>query len=195
VGRDVASIRCRFLQPTGQARRSLQRFAWTTASTQCDQSGLSYHNAMAPLDVVAHDPKDPSGDLWDHADPRWPTTCPCGYVFQDTDAWQLFIERLHDDGQGGIWTLRDAPVGSMWWADWMADIPGSPEHAKRGGGPHLILKTPAGEWDIDSPSSNAGGQGWTRTGTPPVITARPSIGMGDPMTFHAFLTDGVLVEC
>lgn len=41
-------------------------------------------------------------------------------------------------------------------------------------------------------------QGWERTGTPPNVTARPSIGMPDAkggFRYHAFLTNGVLEEC
>ena len=135
-----------------------------------------------------------SGDLWPHDDPRWPTVCDgCDYVFAPTDAWQLFTDHEYQrEGGQDRYALRDAPVGAMWVADWYRGF-GSPEHEKRGGGPHLIVKTPAGDWDIDAPSRN--GSGWTRTGTPPKVTARPSIGIGNPFVYHAFLTDGILEDC
>ena len=66
----------------------------------------------------------------------------------------------------------------------------------------LVLKTPAGDWMIDGPSRNNGitGAGWTRTGDPPNITVRPSIGMGDGKgkgrwKYHGHLNNGVLEAC
>lgn len=45
-------------------------------------------------------------------------------------------------------------------------------------------------WMIDGPSSSDG-PGWERSGTPPLITARPSI---LTRQYHGWLTDGVLSD-
>lgn len=65
------------------------------------------------------------------------------------------------------------------------------------GGPDgktLILRTPGGDWSIDGPSFRNGepcGMGWSRTGTPPVITVTPSIVLP---TFHGWLREGLLTS-
>lgn len=68
------------------------------------------------------------------------------------------------------------------------------------GGPdgHVhTLRTPGGDRVIDAPSPN--GSKWTRTGTPPILTARPSILAGRDSQgnrlYHGFLTDGILESC
>jgi hypothetical protein len=193
-------IKCFLIESTGRTVRALRRYQSDPNREnrpRCEASGLGYHTASASIDVV--DASDVvSGDLWPHDDPRWPATCACGYTFQTGDQWQLFCQhdyRRADTGQLG--TIQSFEPGAMWFAPWMADSKyhGKEHGALRAGQPHLIVKTPAGDWDIDSPSSNQNGDGWTRTGEAPNITARPSIGIGDPFQFHAFLTDGVLVEC
>lgn len=190
----MGAIKCFLLTPTDQARRTLRRFAWSTAG-DCTGPLKGYHNADVPLDVVPYDPKQPTGDLWPHVDPRWPTTCAsCSYEFTFVDEWQLSIHRLFQASDGsGRWTLRDAPVGAIWWADWLAGKFGSANHKARGNGQHLIVKTPDGEWDVDAPATNGtGGGGWDREGDPPIVTVRPSIQM---RTYHGWLTNGLLVEC
>lgn len=198
------TIRCFLLTPTGRTVRSLRRYVgWkkdNEAVRRCTASGLSYHNARAPLDVVtADDAKKKaqvSGDLWPHRDRRWPKTCACGYRFKPSDEWQLFTEheyRRSDTGE--TTTLSASPVGAIWLADWLKDSPGSPAHQRdRPGQPHLIVKTPAGDWDVDGRSSNNDGMGWTWTGEPPNVTANPSIGIGNPFRYHGWLRDGQLVD-
>jgi hypothetical protein len=104
------------------------------------------------------------------------------------------IYRRTDTGEEMV--LRDAPAGAMWWADRYSEAFGSIYHKERGGGPHLLVKTPGGEWDIDSKSSN--GEGWQRTGEPPNVTANPSIGAGKGpdggWKYHGWLRNGVLVD-
>ncbi len=196
-------IACFLLEPTGRSVRALRRY-FTSAdnlvreANRCLPQG--YHDAQVPLDVVEADVDARavvSGDLWPHDDPRWPATCACGYVFTTDDAWQVFCQseyRRTDTGE--LMTLQSSPPGAMWWAPWLAgEWGGEAYRTSRAGQPHLIVKTPAGEWDVDGPSSNNNAAGWTRTGEPPLVTARPSIGIGEPFRFHAYLTDGVLVEC
>jgi hypothetical protein len=74
----------------------------------------------------------------------------------------------------------------MWDAWWMPS-PKGPD------GRYLVVRLPGNhEWAIDGPSSQHREPGaWTRTGTPPRITASPSILAGD---YHGWLRDGVLSD-
>lgn len=197
----MPDIKCFLLKPTGFAARSLRRYA---GGSKC-LGPAGYHNAYAPLDVygpLAQPQRSKtwsrtvSGDSHPHDDPRWPQQCECGYVFTQGDAWQVFVENeFARQDTGEVLTLRRAPPGAMWLADWMAGHGSSIYMKRRAGLPHLFVKTPAGEWDVDGPSSN--GNGWSWDGDPPNVTARPSIGMqfeDGRWKYHAWLTAGVLEE-
>ncbi len=183
------------LEPIERARLSLRRYrsgseGGTEAQRTCP-GPMGYHDATAPIDEV-DDVRDdvgnwklPSGDLWPHDDPRWPTACGCGYQFVTGDAWQLFVDHLWrrlDTGE--IVALRDASVGAMWYADWLP---------WRGpDGRCLCVKTPGGDWVVDGPATNSDRvPAWTRTGVPPDVTVDGSIGAG---TYHGWLRGGFLVE-
>lgn len=126
-----------------------------------------------------------------HDDPRWPTRCACGYVFSADDPWQVFqhqIYRRSDTGEE--MTVEEAPPGAMWDAWWYEGFGKTPD------GKHLCVKLPNGSsWYIDGPAT--GGGSWTRSGTPPIVTAKPSIfaNQGKPNEWHGWLTDGVLHKC
>lgn len=192
----MSSIRCFLLIPTNRAQRSLRRYSsFNTTDDKCT-SGYGYHNAVEvlPGEVEWNDPNcngrgEPPAN---HNDPRWPVKCVCGYEFLETDEWQQNVHRLFERTDGGEATTIDrAPVGAMWWAEWLSEISSTSRfHRERGGGPHLMVRTPGGDWDIDSKASN--GDGWNRTGDPPGVTATPSIVAG---RYHGWLRDGVLVEC
>lgn len=117
-------------------------------------------------------------------DPRWPTSCEqCGAALEPETHWQVFHELIYRrTDNGSEHTLRDAPPGAMYIATWF--------HEKN----HLhVCLPPNGAldyWDVDGPSSN--GNGWTRSGEPPNVTASPSI-----LTprYHGFLRAGWLEEC
>ncbi len=85
-------------------------------------------------------------------------------------------------------SLVTAPIGAMVYADWL-------DNTKRTGpdGKNLIVKTPGGCWPIDQPSFDGQkeGPGWTRTGTPPNVSAMPAIVMGG---YHGWLRNGELVD-
>lgn len=87
---------CFMIEPTGTARRWLRRYA---SGSTCPAGEHSHHNAKVLLDEVplATDGKNWWTELreWPHDDPRWSAACDCGYVFQETDAWQLFDRRLY----------------------------------------------------------------------------------------------------
>lgn len=195
----MTKIQCFMIEPTDRLRRKLRRYASGKKRGKCSAmpGPEGYHNASAPFDVAPavwteHDGfKSYSGgsdDAPPRDDPRWPTSCVCGYIFQDADEWQLFNELLYvRKDTGEELTLRDAPPGAMWNAFWYP-----PAFGHGPDGLALMVMTPAGEWHIDGESSN--GPGWTRTGTPPLVTARPSILIGNNR-YHGFLTDGRLEEC
>lgn len=186
-------IDCFFLEPTDFVEQSLRRFVFSDKATCVGR--LGYHDAKVVLGVLPWDDTESNGrgdDSFDHEDPRWPKTCSCGYEFKSDDQWQhnrirLFVRK--DTGEK--MTLHAAPSGAMWYADWYPD-----ELKRAPDGRVLVVKTPAGDWNVDSKSSN--GPGWTRTGTPPKVTATPSIGIGTnpdgSWKYHGWLRDGKLVD-
>jgi hypothetical protein len=191
-----SKIKCFWLEPTPHASVSLRRYKGHGKEGPCPKSGLSYHNVSVIVVPQMDRPlkkRFDEGDL-DHedyprTDPRWPKTCPCGYEFQEDDSWQINTQRLYGNPEmNGLITIEDAVVGAMWDA-WWYDHSGLDDKC-------IVVRTPGGDWIIDYPID---GKGWTRTGTPPELTVRPSIGIGgEPgkgWKYHGFLTDGYLVEC
>lgn len=189
-------IQCFFLTPTERALESLRR--WRSGDgVNCPVPGNYYHNAYNAIGIVpwSEDHDGHHDDGFDHADPRWPTVCPCGgYTFTPDDNWQHCRNRLFARSDGGRdTTIGDAPVGAMWYADWM------PEDYRGPDGHTLVVKTPGGDWMPDQKVGNPP-KPWTRTGTPPVVTAQPSIGIYEGrdkkrFRYHGWLRDGWLVEC
>ncbi len=191
-----STINCYFMELADQGETSLRRYVPSSADNSCSLA-FGYHNAEVSIGRHPWDPPDDCkdslgypGDQPPKDDPRWPKACPCGYVFRPADQWQQNIRRLYrrvDTGE--VLPLRKAPVGAMWYADWYHGMRGPDGHT-------LVLKTPAGDWIVDGPSEK--GKGWQRTGTPPKVTATPSIGMGKAggkgWTYHGWLRDGKLVE-
>ena len=200
-----SKIKCFWLEPTAEAQISLRRYRGYTKDTgPCPASGLKYHNASTivvpriplPLDKP-HGTGLLSHEDYPHDHPSWPKACPCGYAFQESDSWQVNTQRLFvargtkeaAQYDGKLFIPSEAPLGAMWDADWY--------ETKGPDGRCIVVKTPGGEWIVDYPCRD--GKGWQRTGEPPELTARPSIGIGgEPgrgWKYHGFLTDGYLVEC
>lgn len=177
-------IACFFLTPMAFAQQSLRRY---TFKGSC-QGNTWGHNASVVAGSIPYpgDLMGEGGDLTPHDDPRWPKVCAsCDYEFQPEDEWQTNLARVMKRGDhGAMWTtIKDAPVGAMWYADWYPWL-GPDQHC-------LVVKTPGGEWIVDKPPTNES-QGWSRTGSPPFITASPSIHF--PGKYHGWLRDGVLIE-
>jgi hypothetical protein len=180
-------VSCFVAERLQKYRRELRRFVWS--SEQKCLGPYGYHTSTTILDTV---PSPPDEDDLEgtgvrpfvaNDDSRWPKTCSCGYVYQDADQWQQNQHRLYrDPSTGREFTLSEAPPGAMWFADWMTWT--GPD------GKTLVVMTPGGEWCVDGPSSN--GSGWKRTGTPPNVTATPSISMP---RYHGWLTNGKLISC
>lgn len=195
-------VECFWLEPSTQARITWRRYA-DSAKSKCDvprvpyeghpPSVWGYHDAQVAIGTCVRGVNDvgrwPTDE--EKLDPRWPKKCDCGYVFDDKDHWQINVSTLYASIQRGgvLCTLFDAPIGAMWDAPWHKGHDGA---FAKPDGLYLVLRTPAGDWLIDGPSSNGSKQGWQRTGTPPYVTVTPSIGFGDPMRMHGWLRNGVL---
>lgn len=170
-----------------------------------------YHNAMVAVETEAGNYDEdgillpPDGKRWaDHSDPNWPRKCAyCGYEFQPDDTRQVSGEPLWELPNGKMTTLRDAPVGSCWTADWLDDIC-CPNNRNQIGWP-LMVRLPgppnsfASDWLVDARSAS-GGQGWTRSGNYESMTATPSICIpaiapGMRARYHGWLRDGILTPC
>lgn len=194
-------IQCFWLEPTLHAEVSYRRYRGrddtkcTIARTPCEgqpPAVWGYHDAQIVIETRARGAHDAghAATPEEMADPRWPKKCDCGYIFVDDDNWQVNIHTLFmRDDTRALHTLFSAPVGAMWDAPWFKGHQGKQINPD---GLYLVLRTPAGDWLIDGPSSNGGGAGWTRTGKPPLISATPSIGFGEPMRMHGWLRNGVL---
>lgn len=189
----LGNIPCFFIDRTSWAQVTYRRFA-TREDAPC-----TWHDAS----VVVADRVDFVSDVdgmgtipteEQKKDPRWPAACAqCGKLFDPSDHWQINTDRLFMTPKGELVKgHRSAPPGAMWWRDWQGvTCFDSPDHKKRGGGPHLMVMTPCGEWDIDGPATNSAG--WSRVGEPPdKVTVTGSILCGK---FHAHLVNGVLVRC
>lgn len=154
-----------FLTPVPLRRIALRRYRSTHILTP---DGESLRNSSCPLPWGYHDESTVVVDAEpqvenDHDalaarfadDPRWPTHCACGYAFQADDTKQVFDRQLHSGAPDGkLYTLQDAPVGAMWDAEWM-------RHGDTADGPWtgpdgmtLVVKTPGGDWVVDSECSN-----------------------------------------
>lgn len=147
-----------FLTATNPAlvRVSLRRFARWQSDAPC------HHDACVVIvdSAPASNWPDSSGDHPDviaHDDARWPSSCErCGYAFTPQDEFQIWRRQLHTGAPDGkLYTLQDAPIGAMWDASWMRD---DGLRAPSGLlGPDdlcLVVKTPGGDWMVDSRASN-----------------------------------------
>jgi hypothetical protein len=189
------STTCFLITPTGRALRFLRRITLGDA-TSCLLTGM--HQAVTEIEpgpLV----RDAGGYVyleWPHDDPRWPAQCACGYAFVDGDYRCCDQEQLYTLPDGGECNThrrltarsdpRTAPPGAMWVADYVppGDDWSGPD------GLCLMLRLPDGtDWMIDGPARNGGG--WTRTGEPPHITARPSIASPG---YHGWLDNGILSD-
>jgi len=198
------SVRAFLIEATGQARIYLRRnSAWGDAG--------SYHNAMNEIGV-AQITFDADGNWSEpiakeqppHDDPRWPAVADDGYVFQDFDHWQVFMDRIYRRADNGeLTTLRTAPEGAIWRAEWCEDTPGW----CGADGRCYVAKCPGGgDWMIDGRASNCTMKDdnvhkcWVRHGEAPNFTVDKNgvscqAGAGSIQThnWHGFLRNGEFV--
>ena len=189
-------------------RALLRRYV---SGSECSASEIGCHNASVPIGrfPVVHGEQSADGrnnyerspDPSEYADDtRWPTACPCGYVFMADDEWQVNCQHIYASDTGVETTLRNPPPGAMWDAWWMP--------WKGPDGKSLMVMTPDGHpWNIDGPASNCDmpddreHRCWVRHGEPPNIhvdkngrTCGAGAGSIQTPKWHGFLTNGVLQE-
>lgn len=209
VTTSTGRIPCFLLEPVGFEHRELGR----TEEGECAAHPGRYTMHSARWQSERRPVSDEQ--FWlDEDDPRWPTTCDCGYPF--TDGAKRFgstlrIHRRADTGEEML--LRDAPAGAMWFLDhYVERFPtwdrSKPWHVHPGPDNRVLcVRTPGGDWIVDSRANNCTMPQdnehacWVRTGEPPNVTAGKdgptcaagagSIGIGD---YHGFLRDGWLVR-
>lgn len=221
----MGPVKCFLLEPTDRVRQKLRcysRSRWDEAAQRtvyddpCPLTG-NYHNAEVPIEDA--DPIWRTDEAWGdkrvlangsrlddadpiHDDPRWPTACACGQYAFTTDDRQVFCELIYRRADTGEeMTLRDAPPGAMWYADWLDQFHRPQlEH-------NLVVKLPDGtDWQVDSQATNCTMKDdwkqerhhcWVLQGEPPNVTAGkdgPTCGAGagsiQSHAYHGFLTDG-----
>src|SRR5258708_973493 len=102
--------RCFMIEPSPYARKSLRRFTYQDAG-QCP-ANWGGHDVTFVVDPIIPEPQSEflgRTITREHdGDPRWPKSCPCGYLFQGSDPWQANLERLfHGFPDGRLYGLRD----------------------------------------------------------------------------------------
>ena len=192
-------------EPTKNVRTSLRRYIRKDDSP-CPLP-MGYHSAATV--VVDEEPGifSPEGYLVDretvinypNTDPRWPTKCACGYVFEPDDIWQVDCQQLMLAVDGQKFTIHDAPVGACWKLWWANSEACNPNNKDQPMWPLAIRLPPGRTWDTwhaDGPSRD--GTGWPRHGTIDKLTCRPSIACnreGKNTGYHGYVTDGIISEC
>ena len=199
-----------FIAPAGRDEVYLRRYV-SGSRGKC-QGPDGYHNAMMSIGEQATTDAA-TGDYHPHDDPRWSTTCTCGYQFTDEDEWQLFRQRIYRRADtGSEMTLRSAPVGACWDATWFVDRARDRQPCFNIGddGRCLVVKTPGGDWMIDSRARNCTmpddtvHKCWVRHGSPENgtlhvdkqgTTCAAGAGSIQAGSYHGFLHHGHLTEC
>lgn len=199
-------IPCAFYVRLPQVRLYLRRFVM---DGDCSKDYGDGHrrccNGMVPLqDVVpVMDERGcfPQYPHPPHDDPRWPKVCEgCGGEFRPEHQWQVHIQHLYQTLGGGPVALNDLPVGAMWYQDfghgphgrWLLERNGHRWEDRMEIGrirlEHLFVRTPGGVCDLDTIATN--GDGWEVTGSPPLVTANPSLLQEG--RWHGWLRSGIL---
>lgn len=197
----MPDIKCFMLQPTDR------QFQWLRRYTHYGCKDGHGHRALTRIEDGPYENTD---QRWSRDDPRWPKECQdCNLLLDDTTSWQLFsLQQYRREDTGEIVALPGhtvdnvcAPVGAMWYAPWYEDMWFGPD--KR----CLVVRTPGGEWVIDSVASNCTRKDdkvhkcWVRHGTAPAITVDKNgntcaAGAGSILcgNYHGFLRNGYLVD-
>lgn len=177
-------------EPTGRYQRNLRRYRLGRYSVSECTAG-SYHNASVIVgEIPASEVAEAAGDNPAHDDPRWPKACTCGYEFTDGDNWQRNDREVYQLPDGYEFVLSpvfgyEIPPGTMIRAAWYD------KHTEQPGETWLIILPDGGQW-LTTQGASGGGH-WEVTGTPPRITATPSIWHDQPRGWHGWVRDGELV--
>lgn len=183
---------CFWTEPNGWWSVYARRYV---SGSVCESGGI--HDAMTLQTVTrAEHPVSGRPDADELTKYIWPETCDhCDYRFTVLDVWQVMNRpQLVRPDTGETYDRDDAPVGAIYRAEWY-------EPRWRGPDGHalvVVLPNGAGAWCMDGPATDGSVPGWTRTGTPPKLTVKPSIGRpradGSHWLYHGHLRDGVLVD-
>lgn len=203
------------LDPVPKITVDLRRYPSGNARQPCPlmPGEYSYHNAQVFFALLDCPLREPGADEdWTellkafrppNEDPRWPRKCGCGFAFADSDEWQMFANRLYSRGDNGeLVSLRNAPPGAMWWADW---LPKNFWWDNKDDYDLMVMLPNGHEWDIDSRASNCTMPNdrehrcWVRHGEPPNIhvdkngrTCAAGAGSILAGNYHGFLHHGEL---
>lgn len=211
----MARIKCFWIEPTQRMARYLRCYQ----SGECIHCDVPYHNVMVRIeddDAVhemshGHSVVRPASGIAKPEDHRWPQFCKCGLPFTERDR-QLFCDRIYFNPETGEeWPLREAPVGAVWNAEWLAELSKEPNTLYAGpDGMSLHVRTPDGDWCIDGRASNCTMPNepthkcWIRHGSPKDGTLHVDknghtcgAGAGSIALprYHGFLHQGYLVDC
>lgn len=202
----MSRIRCFMVELTGQVGVWRRRYRSSAVDVPCG-SGASYCDARTFVGNV--DGVVARRHVLEEEDPAlaalWPAKCDlCGYVFAADDRRQIFTCRLAREAgtEGPDFPMNELPAGAMYYVDQISErsfYPLGPD------GRSLMVKTPGGEWCVDSRASNCTRRDddrhrcWVRHGMPPLVTVDKvgdtcaagagSIGCG---SYHGFLRGGYL---
>ncbi len=182
------------LEPTDQVRVALRRFANEDAGLCPGAQGERRPHGASTI-IAVQPARFGAGSGYCHMllaqeqpaddDPRWPAFCGCGRAFAATDPRYLDQDLLYQRSVGGPpITLRDAGVGAMWDAWWMADDDGRDRGYTGPDGISLCVKTPGGDWMVDSQASNCTRDQWQPAGTAAHPNARRFVRSHDCWVRH-----------
>ena len=186
----MSRVACFLIESARRSRWILRRYS----EKKCTGK-YGYHNAQSSFIgetdddptkqwLCSNPPTMPPG-----TDERWPKTCEgCGYEFTKNDPYQVHGIPLYRNPETGEVKPRDEfGPGAMWDCVWYHDVrdwKGADGHS------WMVMLPDSCEWHIDGPAKD--GSKWSRTGTAPLLTVRPSILAPN---YHGFLTNGVLESC
>jgi hypothetical protein len=182
-----------WVERAGIAELSYRRLVFDSTPDRPKCTGkFGYHNAIVVIGDVPWVEQEYRGKgvyptEEEKKDPRWPTHCDCGYMFQDGDSWYVdYSEYLRNPANGEIYQLhKNTPPGATFDASWIGREDPGPD----GKGLCVILPDGA-HWCMDAKLHD--GTGWTRSGSFPTVTVSPSIRTSH---YHGFLRNGVLEPC
>jgi hypothetical protein len=201
------------IEETEFCRLSLRRFAWRkdilgdtntgfrTIEKPCPRAPDAIHDVSVVIDPQVRAGKERSDCVGEFAaHPAWPKQCPCGYVFEETDQWQVNYLRLYRGSpDGNLYELRESPPGATWHADWFPDEGPNGRWTGPDGKVWCVMLPGGWEWVIYSHSRSDGPDGkrvdgpkWNVQGTIPQITVTPSINCVGH--YHGFVTGGVISD-
>lgn len=202
------NIKCFLIESAELYRLTFRRYGKYGKPENVCKGPYGTHDAQIFWGHVATDTYDFDNErIWirDLKD-RFPVKCEtCNYEFAPDDEYQIFKRRLYhrvDKKHSNLFSLEESEVGAIWRAEWYED------NYKGADGKCYVVKTPGGDWIIDSVASNCTmpddkiHKCWVREGEAPNFTVGKTgytcaAGAGSILinNYHGFLHGGELVGC